>query len=83
MELDQTMEIGFSNLFLQYFRYISILWRRSKFSSVLAESTNTFVRNYIILVDMAQTQLRNKSYYLSPNSHFSFYNVVRCPKPSV
>ena len=46
MELDQTMEIGFSNLFLQYFRYISLLWRRSKFSSVSAESTiNMFLRN--------------------------------------
>ena len=31
MEFDKTMEIGFSNLFLQYFENISILWRRSNF----------------------------------------------------
>ena len=29
MELDTTLEIGFSNLFLQYFQNISILWKRS------------------------------------------------------
>ena len=31
--LDKTMEIGFSNLFLQYFPNISILWKRSNFCS--------------------------------------------------
>ena len=35
MELDKTMETGFSNLVLQYFHCISsILWERSNFSSV-------------------------------------------------
>ena len=34
MELDKNMEIGFSNLFLQYFQNISILWKRSNVSSV-------------------------------------------------
>ena len=35
MELDKTMEVGFSNLFLQYFQHIqSTLWKRSNFSSV-------------------------------------------------
>ena len=33
MELDKTMEIGFSNLSLQYFQNIPILWKRSYFSS--------------------------------------------------
>ena len=28
-----TMEIGFFNLFLQYFHHISLLWKRSNFSS--------------------------------------------------
>ena len=31
MELDKTMEIGFSNLFLQYFQNISMLWKRVQF----------------------------------------------------
>ena len=31
MELDKTLEIGFSNLFLQCFQNISILWKRSNF----------------------------------------------------
>ena len=31
MELDKTMEIEFSNLFLQYFQNISKLWKRSIF----------------------------------------------------
>ena len=34
MDLDKTMEIGFSKLFLQYFHNISILWKRSNLSSV-------------------------------------------------
>ena len=33
MELDKTMEIGFSNLFLQYFQNIPIRWKRLNFSS--------------------------------------------------
>ena len=43
VELDKTMEIGFSNLFLQYFPNISILWKRSILSSVgLYCSNNQF-----------------------------------------
>ena len=43
VELDKTMEIGFSNLFLQYFPNISILWKRSILSSVgLYRSNNQF-----------------------------------------
>ena len=33
MELDKTMEIGLSKLFLQYFQNISILWKKFNFSS--------------------------------------------------
>ena len=32
-ELDKTMEIGFSNLYLQYFQNTSILWKRPDFCS--------------------------------------------------
>ena len=39
MELDKTMEIGFSNLFLQYFQDISILWKSSIFP---VEPRNSF-----------------------------------------
>ena len=35
MELDKTMEIGFFNLFLQYFQSISIPWKTSNFSRVI------------------------------------------------
>ena len=33
MELDQSMEIGFSDLFLQYFQNISILWKTMAFQT--------------------------------------------------
>ena len=34
MELNKTMEIGFSIIFLQYFQNTSVLWRRSNFGEV-------------------------------------------------
>ena len=47
MELDKTMEIGFSNLFLQYFQNIAILWKRTYFSSALITcSLNSFSLQY-------------------------------------
>ena len=42
MELDKTMEIGFSNLFLQYFQNMSILGMEEfKFSSEDGSSQET------------------------------------------
>ena len=41
------MEIGFSNLFLQYFQNIAILWKRTYFSSALITcSLNSFSLQY-------------------------------------
>ena len=48
VELDKTMEIGFSNLFLQYFQNISILWERSIFFQCFREGNGnwtSFLRN--------------------------------------
>ena len=49
MELDKTMKIGFSNLFLQYFQNTSIRWKRSNFSSASAKchvTTEAFEGNF-------------------------------------
>ena len=35
MELNKTMEIGFSIIFLQYFQNTSVLWKRSNFGEVI------------------------------------------------
>ena len=47
MELDKTMEIKFSNLFLQCFQNVSILWKRPNFSSaffMIADISHCFCR---------------------------------------
>ena len=50
-ELDKTMEIGFSDLFLQYFQNIYIVWKRPIFSSVLLTDINATVELLSIIKD--------------------------------
>ena len=51
LESDKTMEIGFSDLFLQYFQNIFILWKRPIFSSVLLTDINATVELLSIIKD--------------------------------